>query len=203
MTTFLKKLSAIVFVFFLFPAVLFSQNIKQDQFNTDKAASDDTARGNYLVKTDGTQIPGNNLKWKPGIVSKLEATIDGASYPISELRGAHLKNAYYGKVAKDQRRFRNDLAKRIVHGKLNIYIIDTYTPQNHLWYLFYSQVGEDGDIKLLEELAELKDLVSDCPAALSMLDKNNDDAKKALRKESGYLNRVVETYNNNCKVVPE
>jgi hypothetical protein len=203
MTILLRKSIAIVCLFFLFPAALFAQIIKQYQFSPSKFAPDDTAYQNYLVKNDGTLIEGKEVKWKLGNLAKQEAIIDGVSYPESDLRGAHLGKVYYGKVARGQLTQKNALVKRVVHGKLNIYMLEGRTSQNEFWYLYYSQVGDSGDINLLSTLDELKSLVSDCSVTANMLDKSNEEAKKALRKEKGYLNRVVETYNNDCKALTE
>ena len=202
MTIFLRKLMACLCVFFLLQSSVSAQVLKQEQFNPNNTPADDTAYQNYLLKNDGTHIAGKTVSWN----RKNEATADDVAYPLSDLRGIHIRNAYYGKVAPKQLTFKNQLVKRIIHGKINIYTFkgDAQSGnQKFDWYMYFSQVGEDGDIVLLSNLDELQELVKDCDVAVSMLDKSNEEAKKALRKEHGYLNRVIETYNNDCKAVSE
>jgi hypothetical protein len=45
--------------------------------------------------------------------------------------------------------------------------------------------------------------VADCPLAVEMADLKGSKIRKAIRKNPQYLNSIFETYNNDCKPLPQ
>lgn len=201
---------------FCFQGLLFAQSIAPDAFDRGKSVEEDTTRAHYLLKNDGTRIEGDKMEWKSGGLNRKEAVMDGKAYPTKELKGARIGNGYFANIDKQ-------LARRIVRGKINVYAlgkmrvvadrdsyhqtanktVSGYKSAVQVTYTYYSQMGEDGEIKKLDDIDDIRKLLSDCPAALSMLDTKNEEVKKALKKEGGYLNKVFEVYNNGCQPVAE
>ncbi|HXB08206.1 MAG TPA: hypothetical protein VNW04_13845, partial [Puia sp.] len=131
---------------------------------------------NCLVKVDGTRIYGHKISWNTGLLAKRTIEIDGQRYPRSEIKGYYLNNAYFGRVDKDY-------GKRIVHGKINVYVERVLVTDSHsnsggmtttstYWEdLFYAQMGEDGLMTHLANKRDIKKILAACPLSLEIMDK--------------------------------
>ncbi|HEX2627404.1 MAG TPA: hypothetical protein VHM26_00280 [Chitinophagaceae bacterium] len=162
---------------------------------------------NYVIKKDGTKIFGKELAHRrtTGVLGSSSAILDGKKYVSPELRGFKLPGEYYGSVKG------GGFGRRIIHGKLNVYTIVTaksmktgaygLSSYNYNVTQYFYQRGEDGEIREFKKYSEIKDLVSDCPLAVSMLEKGKKEIKHAIKADNNYLNRVFEIYNNDCKPV--
>ena len=130
--------------------------------------------------------------------------VKGEKFPLKEIKGFVENNIYY--IRKG-----NDFIKRIVHGKINVYVQFTevtthsvdrdgrtryshYTRADH-----YGQVGDDGPLVGLADQKDIIKMVQDCPLAVEMADLKNSKMRKAIKKNPNYLNYIFETYNNDCE----
>lgn len=200
-----QLLSFTVLLVFIFLALASTVNkIHVNAFNYGNKVEEPSEKGNYLVKTDSTKIYGDKIGWKSGALVKDQVKIDDQSLGFSEVRGYMKDNVYYGKKG-------NEFIQRIVHGKINVYVqftlvtststnsrgamsTRTYTRTDH-----YAQVGEDGEMIGLAGQKQIKQVVSDCPLAVSMADISDSEMRKAIKKDRNYLNSIFDVYNNGCK----
>lgn len=198
-------LSVITVIIFLTLAVGSAVNrIHFGAFNTGNATVKGEDSRNYLLKNDGTKIYGETVTWKSGIVLKNQISIDSQRFKISEIKGYKSSNIYYG-------RFRNEYIKRIIQGKLNVYIrysevtttsmdrnggmrMRTYTRTDH-----YAQKGTDGEMINIPDQYVIANLVKDCPLAYNMINISDSKIRAELKKNGNFLNRIFEIYNNGCK----
>ena len=167
---------------------------------------DSSEKGNYLLKHDGTKVFGDKIKWKGGLLSKEQVLIDDEKFLSKEIKG-YFENGFFHK------RFGNDFLKRIVHGKINVYVKFTevsshsvdrdgrtryshYTRADH-----YAQVGENGALTALGNEKDIQEMVKDCPLAVELASLKGSKMRKAIKKDRNYLNNIFETYNNGCKQV--
>ena len=198
-------LSVIVVAFFVVVALASAvNNIHYNAFNYTNKIEDASPQGNYLLKTDGTKVYGDKIKWKSGLLVKDQIEIDGQKFGPNEVSGYYKEGTFYGRNG-------GDYIQRIVHGKVNVYVKFTevtttstsssgymnthsYTRTDH-----YAQRGDNGPMIALAGQSDIKQVVSDCPAAVEMADISNSAMRKAIKKDKNYLNSIFDTYNNNCK----
>lgn len=157
-----------------------------------------------VVLNDGQKIYGNRIVWRTGLAVKDIIKIDDQKFKIRDTRGYFDKGIYYGRVG-------GEYAKRIVHGKLNVYYTETMVStmstdvtgktnwSNRTVCIHYVQVGEDGELKPIAGQKDILKYVKDCPKSVEMIDKKNSQIRKAIRKNYNYLNNVFITYNNGCQ----
>ena len=191
-------------VFILFALASAVNKIHVNAFNYSNKVEEPSEKGNYLLKTDGTKIYGDKIGWKSGVLVKDQVKIDDQSFDFSEVKGYMKDNVYYTKKG-------NEFIKRIVHGKINVYVQFTevtststdsrgamrtrsYTRTDH-----YAQVGEDGEMIGLVGQKQIKQVVIDCPLAVSMADISDSEMRKAIKKDPNYLNSIFDVYNKGCK----
>jgi uncharacterized protein YxeA len=204
----IKKNVLSLFALVIFALLAVSSKVNQlhyGAFNYDVSVEEKSER-NYLEKNDGTKVYWSSLKSKSGLLVKDQFTIDNQKFPYSEIKGYRDGNFYY-------KRFKNDYLKRIVHGKINVYVqfveasttstsingsirTSYYTRTNH-----YAQKGDDGDLIGFYDQASIKQLISDCPLSVEMIDISKSKVKKAIKKDRAYLNSIFEVYNNDCKPI--
>lgn len=174
-----------------------------DYFNDKASTGDNGAKENYLVKNDGTKIYGNKVNWQGGLLLKKSISIDGQSYPISEIRAYKTGKEFYG-------RLNGTYVKRIVQGKINVYVtgytqVETSSAtgiQRQVTHTaHYYQKGDYAPLVLLTSNADYKKVLADCPLALSMVSKSTAEMRKAIRNNINYLNEAFGIYNNECKTV--
>lgn len=198
-------LSLITVIIFLTLAVGSAVNrIHFGAFNTGNATVKGEDSRNYLLKNDGTKIYGEKVTWKSGIILKDQISIDDQTFKISEIKGYKSSNIYYG-------RLRNEYIKRIIQGKLNVYIrysevtststdrngsmrVRTYTRTDH-----YAQKGTDEEMINIPDQYVIAKLVKDCPLAYNMINISDSKIRAELKKNGNFLNRIFEIYNNGCK----
>lgn len=164
---------------------------------------EDRSDGNYILKNDGTKLYGDNIRWRSGLILNDVITIDGQKFKIADVQGYREGDYFYG-------RQKNEYIKRIVHGKINVYIrieermeqatgSNIRVPVTHSFH--YAQKGDFGPMIPLGSQKDIKAVVSDCPAAYAMADLKSSKIRKAIRANRNYLNEIFETYNNDCKPV--
>jgi hypothetical protein len=175
-------------------------------FNYNNKVEDKVEKRNYLVKNDGTKIYGEKISWKSGLLAKDQIQVDDQKFRITEIRGYRQGETYFDRLG-------NEYIKRIVRGKVNVYVkftevASTTTDRNgftrtryHTRTDQYAQRGEDGPMKAFGGQDDIKEIVSDCPLSVQMIDMSNSKIRKAIKKDPNYLNSVFETYNNDCKPV--
>jgi hypothetical protein len=163
---------------------------------------------NFLLKNDGTKVYGSKISWKSGLLVKDQIKIDDQKFKLSEVRGYLSNGIFYGRLG-------NDYIKRIVHGKINVYVqfrevTSTSTPAGGTGFTHtttytvadqYGQKGENGPLFPLANKRDIKDAVAGCPLAEDMADKSYHQIRKAIRNNRNYLNNIFDVYNNNCKPV--
>lgn len=198
-------LSVVVLIMFVLLAMGSKVNkMHYGAFNYNNRVEDNGDDRNYIVKNDGTKIYGNKISWKSGLFSRDLIKIDGDAYKIAEIRGYKTDDVYYGRI-------KNEYIKRIVHGKVNVYVMFTEVTEtstdhggfshSHTYVRTdqYAQRGENGPMVGIAGQGDIKRFLSDCPLSVQMVDISNGKMRKAIRKNRNYLNSVFEVYNNNCK----
>jgi hypothetical protein len=189
---------------FIFLA-LASNKIHYGAFRYDNQVEDRSEKKNYIEKEDGSRIYGEKITWKSGLLAKDQIQIDKEKFKISDIRGYRQGQTYYGRLG-------NEYIKRIVRGKINVYVkfsevtsttnengrlkTSTYTRTDH-----YAQKGDGGTMTVFGGQNAIKKMVGDCPVALEMADLSNGKMRKRIKKNKNYLNEIFETYNNDCKAV--
>jgi hypothetical protein len=194
----------VVVVFFLFAVGSKVSTLPATSFYQNNKVETPEEKDVYLEQNDGTKIYGKKVEYTNGLLLKKQIKIDKQPFKIAEIRGYRMGDFYYGRRG-------NEYIKRIVHGKINVYIELTfetntstdshgaihshsYTKTEH-----YYQEGETGELKALASMADIKRVVSACPLAVQMLDISSSQLRKLTKKNASYLNSVFETYNNDCK----
>lgn len=150
----------------------------------------------YLELNSGTRIYGTKLK---SPFFKDVTTIDGKEFQNSEVRGYSYGGHYY-------LYFNNKEFLRLVEGYVSVYKMTEVTTGSGFNTTstrsvcnIYAKKGPDGVLTVIRFLNELKAFVKDCDAAYAMIDKSSKEVSRLLKKDHLYLNKVFETYNNNCK----
>ena len=191
-------------VFSLFALSSAVNKIHYGAFNYGNRVEDPSDTKNFLVMNDGTKVYGEKISWKTGLIVKDQIKIDDQKFKISEVRGYQTSQTYYG-------RLKHTYIRRIVHGKINVYVEFTdvtTTTTDHSGFTHtshytrtdqYAQKGEDGPMVALAGQTEIKDLVASCPLAFEMADKSNRDIRRSIKKNRDYLNNIFDVYNSGCK----
>jgi len=200
-------LSFAVVILFVFLGLASAVNkMHYGAFNYNNKVEEKSDEGNCLIKNDGTKIYGRKIDWQSGLIVKDQIKIDDQKFKISEVRGYRDGDKYFGRKG-------NKYIKRIVHGKVNVYVDFTEVSststdsqgrmrtRNYTRTDQYGQIGEDGKLVVLAGQKEIKELLSDCPLAVEMASLSNSQMRKALKKDPNYLNSIFDVYNNNCKAV--
>jgi hypothetical protein len=194
----------VIILFAIFAVASKANKIHYGAFNYSNKVEDRTETQNYLLQNDGTKIYGNSISWKSGLVVKDQIKIDDQKFKISEIIGYRKGDTYYGRLGKEY-------IQRIVHGKVNVYVqftqaTSTSTDRNGFSHTRsytrtdqYAQRGETGPMMGLAGQKEIKEVVSDCPAAYALADLSNKGMRKAIKADHNYLNKIFDVYNNDCK----
>jgi hypothetical protein len=158
--------------------------------------------GNYVIKNDGTRLDGADIKWSFNSLGHSWVKVDGQKFDSEEIRGIRTGSVYYGRVP-------GGFAQRIIHGKVNVYLnkfrgtrtqgVGGRSSYEYETIYYYCQVGEEKKAEMLKSYDHIKEFISDCPLALSMLQMGKKEIKQAIKADGTYLNKVFETYNNDCK----
>lgn len=152
------------------------------------------AKKTYLELNNGNRIYGTKLK---SPLFRNVTSIDGKEFQISEVRGYSYGGHYY-------LYFSNKEFLRLVEGYVSVYkmtevVTGGLNNSSKAVCNIYAKKGPDGALTVIRFLSELKAFVKDCDAAYAMIDKSSKEVSKLLKKDHLYLNKVFETYNNNCK----
>lgn len=172
-----------------------------DYYSGDEKEGDGRS---YVELKDGRKVYGDRIVWQSGLILKDQIKIDDEKFKIKETRGFYSKGSYYGSLG-------SSYAKRIIHGKLNVYYTEgsvesTYTnPTTGMTRTtsrpsctHYIQVGDDGELYTIANQKDIIKYVRDCPKSLAMIDKKDSEIRKSIRKNSHYLNEIIEIYNDGC-----
>jgi hypothetical protein len=159
---------------------------------------------NYVVMNDGSRVGGEKISWKSGLIVKDQIKVGDEKFRIKDTRGYFSNGTYYGRLG-------NGYAKRIVHGKLNVYYTEemvTSTSTSHTGQMrtstrmrcdHYVQVGDNGALTPIANQKDIMAYVKDCPKALEMIDKKDREIRRSIRRNRNYLNEIFITYNNGCR----
>jgi hypothetical protein len=167
-------------------------------------SGEERAEGGYVLLNDGNKVYGDKVKWKSGLIVKDQIKIGDEKFRIKDTRGYFINGVYYGRLG-------NSYAKRIVHGKLNVYytqemVTSTTTSSNGMMRTstrmvcrHYVQIGDDGELNVIANQKDILEYVKDCPKAAEMIDKKDKQIRRSIRKNRNYLNEIFITYNNDCE----
>lgn len=154
------------------------------------------AKRTYLELNNGNKFYGSKLK---SPFFRNVTSIDGKEFKNDEVRGYSYGGHYY-------LYFNNKEFLRLVEGNVSVYKMTEVTTgsgfnttSNRSVCNIYAKKGPDGVLTVIRFLSELKAFVKDCDAAYAMVDKSSKEVSKLIKKDHLYLNKVFETYNNNCK----
>lgn len=201
-------LSCCTLAIFVFLAVASSSinKIHYGAFNYGNRVEDPLEKKSYVLLNDGTKIYGEKISWKSGTFTKDQIKIDDQKFKMNETRGYMESGVFYT-------RLRNVYIKRIVHGKVNVYVefsnVTTTTTDSRGFthtssYIRtdqYAQKGEDGPLVVIGNQEDIKKMVEDCPLSVEMCSISNSKMRKAIKKNPNYLNNIFDVYNNGCKPV--
>lgn len=197
---------AVMAIFILLAMASKVNKIHYGAFNYSNQVEDRQDKGTYVLMEDGTRVNGSKVRWKSGLFSKDVIKIDDQEFKIRDVRGYRDGNTYYGKLNKT-------FIKRIVHGKLNVYVhmydvTTTSTSRNGMMSSRtytrtdqYVQHGEHGEMIGIAGQKDILKHVGDCPLSVQMIDLKSSKLRKAIRRDPNYMNKVFEVYNNDCKPV--
>ncbi len=200
----LSGLALLIFTVFALASRV--NKIHYGAFNYSNPVEDPAETRNYLMMDDGSKVYGDKIVWKSGLFSRDIIKIDDQKYKIAEVRGYLAKGVFYG-------RLKSTYIKRIVHGKINVYVEFTdvtTTSTDHSGFTHtssyvrtdqYSQKGDTGPMVTMASQADIEELVSSCPLAAELAHKSNHQIRKAIRKDRNYLNEIFDVYNSGCKPV--
>ncbi|MBI5857458.1 MAG: hypothetical protein HZB42_07385 [Sphingobacteriales bacterium] len=159
----------------------------------------------YVEMNDGKKIYGEEISWQTGLILKDLIKVDGEKIKIKDTRGYFKNGNYYGRIG-------GSYAKRIIHGKLNVYYTEgtvtvastnsrtgVTTFRERPTCTHYVQVGDDGELNPIAGQKDIIKYVKDCPKAMEMIDKKDSQIRKAIRKNGSYLNDIFVIYNNGCR----
>ncbi|HNP54619.1 MAG TPA: hypothetical protein PKK69_08370 [Ferruginibacter sp.] len=195
-----------IVAFFSWMAIASKVNkVHYGAFNYNNQVEPASEGGNFLLMMDGTKVFGDKIKWKSGLLTKDEVSIDDQKFKLKEVRGYLQGSVFYG-------RLKNDFIQRIVHGDINVYVkftqvtetstsstgrvsTRTYTRTDH-----YGQKGDTGEMEPLAGQKDMKRMVAGCSLAEEMCSLSNGKMRKAIKKDRNYLNKIFETYNNHCEI---
>jgi hypothetical protein len=147
-------------------------------------------KSSFVLMKDGSRIDGTKVDGSSGLLVKDAVKIDGRSIPADQVEGFQSKGIYY-------KRTNNNYAKRLIQGKINVYQKIGPSPRSGMEKLILFQKGDNGILEEFTSVEQLKALASDCPKAYEMMNKNEKDLKKALKKDHYYyFQNVILTYNS-------
>jgi hypothetical protein len=194
--------TTIVAVLFMLIAGASSQGNKIycGAFSYSNIGEDQNESRSYLEKNDGTRLYGEGISSKTGQLVKDFIKIGDEKFRVKEIRGYFSHGYYYG-------RFNNGYAKRIIHGKLNVYYtldhllnVDSKGRESTSEVCYhYVQVGDDGEIHFIANQKDIQQYVKDCPKSMEMIDKKYKELMQSIRRNRDYLNQIFIIYNNNCR----
>ncbi|MBC7948173.1 MAG: hypothetical protein H7Y42_09870 [Chitinophagaceae bacterium] len=169
-------------------------------FSYSSTNEDKQENRDYVVLHDGSKVYGEKISWKTGLIVKDQIKVDNEKFRIKETRGYFSNGTYYGRVG-------SSYARRIVHGKLNVYYTEDFVTsfdsngrmRTRQVCAHYVQVGEKGDLQAIANQKDIRDYVKDCPKSLEMIDKKDKEIRRSIRKNRFYLNQIFVTFNNDCK----
>lgn len=127
--------------------------------------------------------------WGMGLGSKKIMHLDGKPIPASEVVGFKNKEGYWAKLENDA------VAKRLVAGRLSVYRQLVDIPGGARYTVLFLQKN-NGPLIQTNSLASLRQMVSDCPKAYSLINMSDEEYMKILKKQQYYTQTVIETYNN-------
>jgi hypothetical protein len=172
-------------------------------FNAEDLKEEIENSRNFILKNDGTKVYGDKITYKYGLLLKKEITIDKQIFNSAEVRGYQAKGVYYGRIG-------GKFVKRIIHGKLNVYVEESMSNKyyaekfttSYIQCLHYVQKGETGDLVMITSQKDIMQFVGDCQKAVEMTNLNAGKIRKAIKKDYNYLNKIFENYNaNDCDMV--
>ncbi|MBO9205279.1 MULTISPECIES: hypothetical protein [Niastella] len=178
--------------------------LKCETFNNQAAPVDSVNSRNFILKNDGTKVYGDKITYQYGVILKQKITIDNQTFNTPEVRGYQAKGVYYGRIG-------GKFAKRIIHGKLNVYVEESISNKymatknftaTYVECFHYVQKGEIGELVKITTQKDILQFVGDCRKAVEKINLSPAKIRKAIEKDDNYLNKIFEDYNaNDCGMV--
>lgn len=140
--------------------------------------------GAFIIKTDGTKLTGSKVEMP--LFGKIR--IDDQQCPNSEIKAYQSDSLYYLKR-------KGKYLVRILHGKLNLYLDESSSWEKRL---FYTQIGEDGELERISTWPQLLELISDCPEVHKKLDQPYLELKRKIKDNAFYITELLMEYNETC-----
>lgn len=148
----------------------------------------------FIELNNGTRVYGTKLK---SPFFKNVTSIDGKEFNNSEVRGYSYGGHYY-------LFFSGKEFLRLVEGFVSVYKLTEMSAgsgsnSSRNVCNIYAKKGPDGVLTVIRFPKELQDFVKDCGPAYAMVNMSDNEIRELIKKDPMYLNKVFETYNNNCK----
>jgi hypothetical protein len=190
-------------VFLMFAISCNVYKFRCGSFNTEDLKDESENSSNFILKNDGTKVYGDKITYQYGVLLKKEITIDEQKFSSAEVRGYHAKGVYYGRIG-------GKFVKRIIHGKLNVYVEELMTNKYYAEKFttsnsqcsHYVQKGETGNLVMITSQKDIMQFVGDCQKAVEMINLSAGKIRKAIKQDDNYLNKIFENYNaKDCGMV--
>lgn len=146
------------------------------------------AKKTFIDLNNVTRVYGKKLK-QP--LFKNITSIDGKEFNNSEIRGYSYDGHYY-------LFFNGKDFLRLVEGNVSVYKMTEMSSGRSICNI-YAKKGTDGVLTVIRFPKELQEFVKDCGPAYAMVNMSYNELKDLIKEDPMYLNKVFETYNNNCK----
>jgi|GEM_PF-2980193 len=147
-----------------------------------------TDKRSFVIMKDSTIVYGTKVDASYGLLVKDAVKVDGRSIPANQVQGFQSKGIYY-------KRIDNNYAKRLIHGKINVYEKTRVGSRGMAEHVILMQKGNNGNLEELMNVYQLKVLVKDCSEAYEMVNKSDKDLKKDMKKERYHFQNTILTYN--------
>ena len=153
------------------------------------------AKNTFIDLNNGSRIYGTRLK---SPFFKNVTSIDGKEFNNSEVRGYGYGGHYYFY-------FSGKKFLRLVEGYVSVYKLTEMSTgsgsnsSSRNVCSIYAKKGPDGVLTVIRFPKELQEFVKDCGPAYAMVNMSDNEIRESIKKDPMYLNKVFETYNENCK----
>jgi hypothetical protein len=141
----------------------------------------------FVELRSGEKVYGKKLSFGAEVLGKRRNTIklDKIVYEHREVKSAFDGYCFY-------RPTEEGFAKRIIKGKLNIYLL--YYSQN----FYFIQRGDEEKLLSLNRVGQLREYLEDCPLALEIFDEGNANILQSKRQNNHFMSTAIYRFNNNC-----
>ncbi len=172
--------------------------------NVANTVEDLTDKRDFVIKTDGEVVYGSKLEILSSVLAKNQYGISGKFFGASDIKAYKTENVFFIKL-------NNDFCRRIIRGKINVYVQfvqNSSTTSNYLGVItlknfttthYFSQKGDNGKFIELTDEKSVKFAVQGCKKAEQLADLTFLKMDEAVKNDLNYINRIFEIYNRNCE----